>query len=309
MKAARISNFGPPSVITIDDLPRQEPAPGQVLVRVKAAGVGPWDVLIREGKSALRQPLPIILGSDLAGIAEAAAADVSGFKSGEEVYGATNEQFTGAYAEYAVASAGMLAQKPKTLNYIEAASAPIVAVTAWQMLFDYAQATAGQTILIHGAAGNVGAYAVQLAAQAGLHVVGTAGSADLEYVRNLGADRVVDYQTERFEESVNGMDVVLDTVGGETQQRSLRVLKPRGILVSVVSPVPEAAQKRYGVRAAYFYVQITTARLNKIAELFDCGKLVTQVGTVLPLEQARVAHQMLGGAPHKRGKIVLKIGA
>ena len=170
--------------------------------------------------------------------------EVSGFKLGDEVYGATNEQFSGAYAEYALPSARMMAQKPKTLNFIEAASAPIVTVTAWQMLFEYAHVTAGQTVLIHGAAGNVGAYAVQLASQAGLHVVATASSADLGYVRGLGAETVVDYKKERFEESVTGVDVVLDTVGGDTQRRSLRVLKPGGILVSVVSPVPEAAQKR-----------------------------------------------------------------
>jgi NADPH:quinone reductase-like Zn-dependent oxidoreductase len=131
----------------------------------------------------------------------------------------------------------------------------------------------------------------------------------MDYLRGLGAERVVDYQTERFEESVTGVDVVLDTVGGDTQQRSLRVLKPGGILVSVVSPVPEATQKRYSVRAAYFYVDVTTARLIKITELFDSGKLVTDVGTVLPLEEARTAHEMLGGAPHKRGKIVLSIAA
>jgi NADPH:quinone reductase-like Zn-dependent oxidoreductase len=305
MKAARISAFGPPSVIAIADLPRPEPAPGQLLVRVMAAGVGNWDALVREGKVEL-QPLPIILGSELAGIVEAIGSEVPGFKPRDEVYGATNEQFSGAYAEYALAFARMTAQKPKTLNHIEAASAPIAAVTAWQMLFDYARAAAGQSILIQGAAGNVGAYAVQLAAQAGLHVVATAGSADLEYVRSLGAERVVDYQKERFEETVTGMDVVLDTVGGDTQQRSLSILKPGGIIVSVVAPVPDVMQKRYGIRAAYFYVQVTTARLNKIAGLFDSGKLFTQVGTVLPLGQARVAHEMLAGARHKRGKIVLK---
>jgi NADPH:quinone reductase-like Zn-dependent oxidoreductase len=295
-------------VITNDDLPRPEPAPGQLLVRVKAAGVGKWDALIREGKAQL-QPLPLILGSELSGIVEGIGADVSGFKLGDEVYGATNEQFSGAYAEYAVPFAKKMAQKPNTLNFIEAASAPIVTVTAWQMLFDYARVTAGQTVLIHGAAGNVGAYAVQMAKQAGLHVVASAGSADLDYVRGLGAERVVDYKKERFEDSVSGVDVVLDTVGGDTQLRSLRVLKPGGILVSVVSPVPEPIQRRYGVRAAYFYVDVTTARLNKITELFDSRKLVTDVGSVLPLEAARIAHEMLGGAPHLRGKIVLSIAA
>jgi NADPH:quinone reductase-like Zn-dependent oxidoreductase len=308
MKVARILRFGPPNVITNDDLPRPEAAAGQLLVRVKAAGVGNWDALVREGKIP-HEPLPLILGYELSGIVEATGAEVRGFKSGDEIYGATNEQLTGAYAEYALPLARMMAKKPKTLNFIEAASAPVVTVTAWQMLFEYAQVTAGQTVLILGAAGNVGAYAVQLASQAGLHAVATAASADLDYVRSLGAEKAVDYKKERFEESMTGFDVVIDTVGGDAQQRSLRVLKPGGILVSVVSPVPETTQKRYGIRAAYFYVDVTTARLNKITELFDRRKLATNVGTVLPLEEARIAHEMLGGAPHKRGKIVLSIAA
>ena len=306
MKAARVLRFGPPSVITVDDLRRPEAGAGQLLVRVQAAGVGNWDALIRDGRVQL-QPLPIILGSELSGIVDGVGTEVSGFKPGDEVYGATNPQFSGAYAEYSTPLARMIAQKPKTLTFIEAASVPIVAVTAWQMLFDHAGVTAGQTVLIHGAAGNVGAYAVRLASQAGLHVVATAGSADLEYVRRLGAERVVDYRQERFEESLTGVDVVLDTVGGDTQLRSLRVLKRGGILVSIVSAVPKTTQKEYGVRAAYFYVDVTTARLNQIAALFDSRRLVADVGTVLPLGQASTAHEMLGGAPHPRGKIVLRI--
>jgi NADPH:quinone reductase-like Zn-dependent oxidoreductase len=268
--------------------------------------VGDWDALTREGKIQL-QPLPLVLGAELSGIVEAIGAEVRGFQVGDEVYGATNEQFTGAYAEYAVPFAKRIAQKPKRLNFVEAASAPVVAVTAWQMLFDYARVTRGQTALILGAAGNVGAYAVQLASQAGVHVIATASAANRQYLTQLGAERVVDYKTARFEESLTGVDVVLDTVGGETQQRSLRVLKRGGILVSVVSPVPEPLPERYGVRAAYFIVDITTERLDKISELFDTGKLVTAVGTVLPLEEASVAHDMLGGAPHKHGKIVLSV--
>jgi NADPH:quinone reductase-like Zn-dependent oxidoreductase len=307
MKAARILRFGPPGVIMNDDLPRPEPAAGQLLVHVKAAGVGNWDALVREGKIP-NEPLPLILGYELSGIVEAIGPGVSGFTPGEEVYGATSDQLTGAYAEYSVPSK-MMAPKPKSLNFIEAASAPVVSVTAWQMLFDYGQVTDGQTVLIHGAAGNVGGYAVQLASQAGLHVVATAAAGDRDYVRSLGAETVMEYRTEKFEDSLTGVDVVLDTVGGDTQQRSLRVLKPGGILVSVVSPVLEAAQKRYGVRAAYFYVDVTTARLNKITERFESGRLVAHVGTVLPLEEVRIAHEMLGGAPHKRGKIVLSIAA
>jgi NADPH:quinone reductase-like Zn-dependent oxidoreductase len=309
MKAACVLEIGPTTVITIDDLPRPRPSSGQLLAHVRAAGVGPWDALVREGKSGLKQPLPLILGSELSGIVEAVGEEVAGFEPGDEVYGATNEMFTGAYVEYALASAEMMADKPKRLTHIEAASSPIGAVTAWQMLFDYAHATAGQKVLIHGAAGNVGAYAVQLARHAGLHTVATAAAADLEYVKTLGAGQVVDYQTTRFEDSASGVDIVLDTVGGETQHRSLRVLKPGGILVSVVSKIPEEAQRQFSVRAAYFYVEVTTRRLNKITELFDDGTLAPQVGTVLPLADARTAHEMLGGAPHQRGKIVLQVTA
>src|SRR5262245_14700101 len=190
MKAARVIRFCPPNVITNEDVRKPEPGAVQLRVLVRAAWVGHWDALIREGKLQL-QPLPLTLGSELSGIIEGIGADVSGFELGDEVYGATNEQFGGAYAEYAVPSAGRMAPKPKTLSFIEAASVPIVTVTAWQMLFEYAHVTAGQTVLVHGAACNVGAYAVQLAKQAGLHVVATAGSADLAYVRRLGAETVV----------------------------------------------------------------------------------------------------------------------
>ena len=295
-------------MIAIADLPRPEPAAGEVLVHVKAAGVGNWDALIREGRVQL-QSLPLVLGSELSGIVEGIGPEVSEFNPGDEVYGATNAQFSGAYAEYALASHRKLAKKPKALNFIEAASTPIVAVTAWQMLFKYAQVAAGQTVLIHGGAGNVGAYAIQLATSAGLHVVATAGSRDVDFVRRLGAERVVDYRTERFDESIDRVDVVLDTVGGETQQRSLGVLKRGGTLVSIVSPVPETAQARYGVRASYFVVDVTTTRLNEIGGLFDSGKLVTDVGAILRLEDVRIAHELLGGAPHKGGKIVLSVAA
>ncbi len=213
----------------------------------------------------------------------------------------TNKDFCGAYAEYAVASAQMVAAKPRSLSFVEAASIPVVAVTAYQMLFDYAQLKAGQSVLIHGAAGNVGAYAVQLAKQAEVQVFATAGPADVEYVRSLGAETVVNYKTTQFEDAVPPVDAVLDTVGGETQHRSFRVLKPGGILVSVISPPPQPA----GFRAAFFLVDVTATRLGTLARLLDSRKLTAEVGSVLPLEEARMAHEMLAGAPHKRGKIVL----
>ena len=174
MKAARIHKFGPPEVIVVEEVPRPVPAAGELLVRVAAAGVGPWDAIIREGHSKVSPPPPLTLGSDLSGVVEAAGPGVTQFQKSDAVYGVTNPQFCGANADYAICSAKMISRKPNRLSEIEAASAPVVAVTAWQMLFDYAHAVAGQAVMILGAAGNVGAYAVQLSAGAGLQVVAVA---------------------------------------------------------------------------------------------------------------------------------------
>lgn len=292
------------------DLPCPQPGTGQLRVRVAAAGVGPWDALVREGRSGVAQTLPLTLGSDIAGTVDALGAGVSGFNVGEEVYGLTSERFTGGYAQYALASVSSMARKPDSLSFIQAASAPVVAVTAWQMLFDYAHAVSGQQVLIQGAAGNVGAYAVQMARDAGLEVFAAASSRDIDYVRSLGATHPIDYRHTRFEEVAQALDIVIDTVGGETRERSIGVLKPGGILVSVVSaPMPQELAAKARVRAVFFFVDVTTARLNTVSELFDSGKLVPQVGTVLPLADVQVAHQMLAGAPHARGKIVLDVAA
>src|SRR5215469_6835315 len=201
MKAARIHQFGPPEVVVIDDVSRPNPDKGELLVRVGAAGVGPWDALIREGKSKVSPPPPLTLGSDLSGVVEAVGPSVMEAKKGDEVYGVTNPQFCGADAEYAIASANMIAAKPQRLTHLEAASVPVVAVTAWQMLFDYARPEAGQRVMILGAAGNVGAYAVHLAADANLHVIAIAGAKDIDYVRSLGAEAAVDYHASKFEDS------------------------------------------------------------------------------------------------------------
>jgi len=308
MKAARIHRFGPPEVIVIDDLPIPMPTADEVLVRVKAAGVGPWDALIREHKSVVDSPLPLTLGSDLSGVVEAAGSPSNGFQPGDPVFGVTNAQFIGAYAEFAIASASRIAPKPQALSFLEAASVPVIAVTAWQMLFDYAKASAGQRVLIHGAGGNVGAYAVQLAGRAGLDVFATASAEDAGHVKKLGAAAVIDFQHTRFENAMPPVDIVLDTVGGETRERSYSVIKPGGILVSVVSqPQPDSGIVK-GIRSVFFLVDVTTDRLRRIRELFETGKLIPRVGTVLPLEQARIAHQMLASAPHPPGKIVLSMG-
>ena len=303
MKAARIHRFGPPDMIEVEDIPLSRPATGEVLVRVSAAGVAPWDALIREGKSKISPPPPLTLGSDLSGVVEAVGAGVSQFKTGDEVYGVTNSQFVGANAQFAVASAEMIAPKPQRLSSLEAASVPVVAVTAWQMLFEHARANAGQRIMILGAAGNVGAYAVQLAANAGLNVIAVVRSKDVEYVRSLGATEVV---ADFADAAAGNVDVVIDTVGGEARKCAFGVLKPGGILVTVVST--DFVSPRSDVRSAFFYAEVTTARLNAISEVLDSGKVTPQVGSVVPLDEVRTAHEMLAGAPHRRGKIMLEVG-
>ena len=308
MRAVRVHEFGGPDKLVVEDVPIPSPSAGEILVRIGAAGVGPWDALIREGKSGLPQRLPLTPGSDIAGIV-AASPDAS-FRIGDRVYGVTNASFTGGYADYAVASVHGISHAPVSLGFAEAASVPVVAVTAWQMLFDRAGVTRGQTVLVHGAAGNVGAYAVQLAHQAGARVVATAGAGDAAYVRDLGAAETIDFRTERFEDRVRDVDAVIDTIGGDTQDRSFAVLARGGVLVSSVSaPAPEKAAER-GVRVAYFIVDVTASALATIARLIDDGKLAPDLGVVLPLEAAREAHEMLAGSrPHPRGKIVLGVAA
>jgi NADPH:quinone reductase-like Zn-dependent oxidoreductase len=305
MNAARIHRFGSPDVIVVEDIPRPVPGVRDVLVRVAASGVAPWDALIRQGKSKVSPQPPLTLGSDFAGVVEAVGPGVSQFKNGDEVYGVTNPQFVGANAEFAAASASMVAPKPPRLTSLEAASIPVVAVTAWQMLFEHARPEAGQSVMVLGAAGNVGAYAVQFAANAGFHVIAVVGSQDVEFVRSLGATEVIDYRVADFADDVRSVDVAIDTVGGNTRDRAFGVLKPGGILVTVVSA--EFVPGRSDIRSVFFYAEVTTARLSAISGLLDSGKVIPQVGSVLPLGDVRTAHEMLAGAPHRRGKIMLEV--
>lgn len=300
MTACRVHRFGPPE--------RPTPGPGEVLVRVQAAGVGPWDGWIRAGKSALPQPLPLTLGSDLSGIVAAVGVGVTDLRPGDAVFGITNARFTGAYAEYARASVAMIARRPDRLDAVAAASVPVVAVTAQQAIA-LARVTAGTTVVIHGAAGNVGAYAVQLAHRAGARVIATAGARDLDHVRALGADEVVDYQAGRFEYAARDVDAVLDLVGGEVQRRSFAVLRRGGALVSAVSVPDRLLAEQHGVTARFFLVEVAAERLASLAEAIVAGALRTDVGVALPLAAAREAHEMLEGSRTRpRGKIVLTVG-
>lgn len=307
MQAIRVHQFGGPDSLVADDVPCPAPGENEVLVRVKAAGVGPWDAWIRSGKSVLPQPLPLTLGSDVAGIVEDVGSGVSKFKAGDAVFGATNSQFTGGYAEYAVASATKLAKMPRRIGFVEAASVPVIACTAWQMVFEHGAIDATKRVLVHGAAGNVGAYAVQLAKRVAREVIATTLPDDVAYVQTLGAGQVIDVRKSRFEEGLADLDVVLDTIGGDTQDRSFAVLKPGGVLVSAVSAPDQQKAAHHGVRAFFFLVEVSSARLEQIAALIEAGELTTSVGDVMPLSSVRIAHEMLAGRPHKRGKIVLRI--
>lgn len=305
MKAVRIHKFGGPEVLKYEEVPRSEPGIGEVVIRVHAAGVNPIDWKIREGHIP-DLPLPLILGWDFSGVIESAGSDVTAFKAGDEVYSAPDRSHIGSYAEYYAVPESQLAYKPKSVDHVQAAAVPLAALTAWQALFDKADLTAGQTALIHGAAGGVGHFAVQFAKWKGAKVIGTAAGEDAKSLRELGADEVIDYQKQRFEDEAHDIDVVLDLIGGETQQRSWKVLKKGGVLVSTLGISSPEAAAEYGVRGEAVYRRADADQLKQIAELIDSSHVNPVVQTVLPLAEARRAHELLQ-AGHVRGKIVLRV--
>ena len=305
MKAVRITRIGGPEVVEVQDIAVPSPAPDEVLVRVYAAGVAPWDAIIREGRSEVSPQPPLTLGSDLAGVVERVGDGVTGFRAGDSVYGVTNPQFVGAQAEFAVCKSNMIALKPGVLDDLEAGSAPVIAVTAFQMMFEYAQSKRGDTVLIVGAAGNVGAYAVQMAVSSGITVVAVARQKDEEFLRKLGANVIAASDGQDVMRELPQVDAILDLVGGETLQQAVTALKHRGKLISVVSQ--QSLPNRKDVDPVFFYADVTTARLQALKEMFERGRITPRVGSVLPLEDVRRAYEMLAGAPHDRGKIMLRV--
>ena len=308
MKAVRIHNYGGPEVLKFEDAPRPQPGNGEVLVRIHAAAVNPVDWKVRAGrlKERIQYPLPLIPGWDFSGVVEATGPGVTRLKKGDEVYARPDIARNGAYAEYIVAKESEVALKPKSVDHVQAAAIPLAALTAWQALFDTAGLSVGQKVLIHGAAGGVGSFAVQLAKWKGAHVIGTASGRNQSFLRDLGVDEPIDYEKTRFEDVVHDVDVVLDTIGGDTQKRSWKVLKKGGILVSIVSPPSAEEAAKHGVRSGYVFVQPSASQLAEIAKLVDSGKLKPVVEAVLPLAEARRAQEM-NETGHTRGKIVLKV--
>jgi NADPH:quinone reductase-like Zn-dependent oxidoreductase len=308
MKAVRIHEYGGPEVLRYEEAPRPEAGSGEVLIRVHAAGVNPVDWKVRAGfaKDRLRYKMPFIPGWDVSGVVEGLGSGAARLKVGDAVYSRPDIARDGSYAEYIVVKESEVAHKPKSIDHVHAAAIPLAALTAWQALFDAAQLSAGQTVLIHGAAGGVGSFAVQLAKIKGARVIATASKKNHDYLRSLGAEETIDYNTTKFENVVRNVDAVLDTITGETADRSYPVIKTGGVYVSILMPPSEEKARAHGIRAAHTFVQPNVEQLNEIARLVDAGKLKIPIEKVFPLAEARAA-QELNAQGHTRGKIVLRV--
>ncbi|MDQ1274807.1 MAG: hypothetical protein QG610_379 [Euryarchaeota archaeon] len=305
MKAVRIHEFGGPEVLKYEDVPEPQPGPGEIRIRIIAAGVNPMDWKMRKGLVG-KLPLPMIMGLDVAGVVDAMGQGGVFFQPEEEVF-AKVSMGDGGYAEYTVVNSTQTARKPRSIGFIESASIPTAGLAAWQALFDIAELEKGQSVLIHGASGGVGTFAVQFARWKGAFVVATASGTNIEFLKSIGANVVINYTNQRFEDIVCDMDVVLDTVGGDTFDRSWGVLKPGGFLVSTVASIPEGAAEEHCVRAQTLMTRADGKELAQIAEIIDEMKVKTVVTTILPLSDAQKAHEM-SESHHMRGKIVLLIG-
>jgi NADPH:quinone reductase-like Zn-dependent oxidoreductase len=306
MKAVVVHEYGGPEVLKLEEVPRPEPKENEVLVRVIGAGVNPVDAMIRSGKYAkfFGTTLPLVPGYDIAGVVEKTGAKISKLKVGDAIYAYT--MWGGGYAEYAVANEGEATIKPKSLNYIEAASVPLVALTAWQTLIDVAKLSAGQTVLIHGGSGGVGSMAIQIAKARGAKVIATASTPNQGLLKELGADVSIDYTTQKFEEIAKDVDVVLDSVGMDTLARSYGVIKKGGFIASLVAKPDQAELDKHGIRGAPISVKPNAKELAEITRLIEAKKIKPVVSQVLTLADA-VKAQEQAATHHTRGKIVLKI--
>jgi NADPH:quinone reductase-like Zn-dependent oxidoreductase len=304
MKAIQAHDYGGPEVLGLEQAQLPQPNADQVLIKLKAAGVNPADWKYRSGAYKQFMPLqfPWTPGMEGSGIIEVVGANVTTFKQGDEVYGIV----TGGYAEYAIAKASEIQPKPHGLTFEEAASVPVGALTAWGAVIDAAQVDLGQRVLVHGAAGGVGAYAVQLARWKGAYVTGTASARNLEFAKSLGVEDVIDYQAVPFETVVHDIDVVIDTVGGDLPERSFQVLHSGGIFVTVAARLAEDAGQAQKVKAVGAG-RAPAENLKQISELIEAKQLKPVTGALFPLAKAREAHE-LSQMGHGRGRIILQIG-
>jgi NADPH:quinone reductase-like Zn-dependent oxidoreductase len=308
MKAVRLHRQGGPEQLVYEDAPKPELGAGDALIRVHATGITPAELTYTETYTNCdgSARLPAIPGHEVSGVVESVADGVSDVSIGDEVYALTSFCRDGAAADYVAVHAADLAPKPKTIDHMQAAAVPLSALTAWQAFFDHAQLAPGQRVLIHGASGGVGSFAVQIARWHGAYVVGTASAENRDFLLRLGANEVIDYRHAPFEQAVREVDVVLDTIGGETRERSWQVLKPTGILVSLPGPIPESEGPAHGKRGVFFIVQPNREQLGKIAALIDSGVIRPVIAETIPLAKARQAFER-GVAGHTRGKLVLAV--
>jgi NADPH:quinone reductase-like Zn-dependent oxidoreductase len=308
MKAVCAHTRGGPDVLMYEDAPRPQLRSGDALVHVCAAAITPTELSWSptwETKEGV-QRLPIIPSHEVSGVVEEVSSGVVEVALGDCVYALLDFWRNGAAAEYVAARAADLAPRPRSLDDVRAAAVPLAALTAWQALFEHGRLVAGQRVLVHGAAGGVGSYAVQIARSMGAEVIGTASAEDLAFVRQLGAVEVIDHRASAFEEVVSGVDLVLDTVGGDTLRRSWAVIRREGTLVSIVESPSPADARAHGVAGVFFVVRPDRSQLIEIARLVDEGKLRPVVDFVLPLARAREAYDR-GLHAHHRGKIVLAV--
>lgn len=307
MSAVRASAYGGPQVLKLETVAKPTPAANQVLIRVHAAAVNPVDWKIRAGQiKGMSPPPPMILGQDVSGVVDSVGPGVTAYKPGDEVFAYVSLRRGGGYAEYAIAEIGETALKPAKIDHVHAAAVPLAALTAWQALVDKAGLKEGQSVLIHAAAGGVGHFAVQIAKARGARVIATASERNHAFLKELGADVCVDYRQVRFEDVAKDVDVVLDSIGGETQTRSIAVLKEGGVLVSIVQSPDQAALQAKGARGLVFLVSPSGTQLASLAKMIDEGKLKPYVSDILPLAEAAKAHE-LSESGRTRGKIVLKV--
>ena len=310
MKAVQMHEYGTPDVLSHDMVDIPELGSTDVLVRVRAVGVNPHDLKVRDGTLKDRAYVPpLIFGYEVAGVIEAVGTHAFRLRPGDEVFGYPTMNRPGAYAEFVAIDESSLTLKPSNISFEEAAAFPVGALTAFQGLFGHGRLRRGQKCLVHAGAGAVGSQGVQLAALEGAHVVATAGPADLDYVRSLGAQTVIDYRSQDFERETGDLDVVLDLVGGDTWRRSLNVLKPGGHLVSVMmDPAVIAGSKAAGKTGHLYIVEPSGAELERIAGCIEDGKLKARIDTVFPIEDVAAAHRHLE-AGKARGKVVLRVSA
>lgn len=305
MKAIRIHAFGAPDVLTLEDLDKPAPTGGKLLIRVVAASVNPVDYKIRQGKfpGVKAGDLPVTLGRDVAGVVETAGGE---FEVGDAVY-AHLDWADGGYADYALCAPTGVALKPKSLDMTAAAAVPLAGATAWQGLFDHGGMKAGERVLIHGGSGGVGGFAVQFAKAHGAHVIATASGDGVALVKTYGADEVVDYKQQKFEEVATDIDLVLDLIGGETQDRSFAVLKRGGRLISTVQDPDKARLAAMGLTGQRFMASPNGGELRAMAALIDAGAVKVVVSRTFPLAKAAEAHAFLEDE-HPNGKVVLVVG-